>query len=131
MPDNLINPSDFDGITLSLDFSNATTGFKPTKGRNAELVQWLEKGFVLSLPQRSCAIGHQLLVEMSVQEPGKKNTLVFECTTKVEAIEKCDDFDAVTCALVQYEEKVWDDLKRIYSERQRAILEFFKAARGY
>jgi hypothetical protein len=96
-----------------------------------ELLEILDRGVVLALPMRSCAHGHNLMIRFHAVTPDKKN-FDFLSTAKVEKIEPLNDSqqDRITLSFLQYDESGWEKFCDGFSNRQREIEEFLKAAKG-
>ncbi|MGZ3698678.1 MAG: hypothetical protein ACXWP5_11130, partial [Bdellovibrionota bacterium] len=60
-----LNPKDFESIQVMITFTNPTS--QSTEGQTPiyQLLQLEEKGMILEVPNRSCAQGHNLMLEVA------------------------------------------------------------------
>jgi len=115
-------------LQLQVMVQNTTTNAPIPEEPAPRVMEFLDRGLVLELPSRSCAKGHSLVVEIRCQSAGA--TVNFNCTAKVESVERNAVCDQVTAQLMQFVEKEWAELQRTFSERQEQILKFFQDAKG-
>jgi hypothetical protein len=127
----VVNFADFTPVKLVFHVENLTTKMAVKKGSPITLSEFKERGFILELPERSCAKGHHLLVDVSTS--GKPGTQIkLEMTGKVENVEVLGEgVCTVDVTLLQFDESKWQELRDYYFNRQNEILDFFTAARGY
>lgn len=96
---------------------------------NIRIVEFLENGLVLEMPQKACAKGHSLVIHVRVDRI--KGVLKFDTTSKVVEIEKQPSGEElVTTQFVQFKEEEWKMFQELYSGRQNEIFEFFQAVKG-
>src|ERR671930_421718 len=84
----LIRASDFVSNTVTISFINTTTRTASVQGMQILLVQLLDQGMALEVPDKTCAKGHSLLLNILVRGPALgKNGFKFSATGKVEELE--------------------------------------------
>lgn len=130
--DELVRLSDFESIKQEFKVQNTTTKTEVKEVGEIQLIEIVDHGVILQLPRRSCANGHNLMVEMITTVPRKpKHRFAF--TAKVEELATIGDspHDKVTLTFLQFEETEWAGLCRLFASRQDEIMAFLKAARGY
>jgi hypothetical protein len=133
-PDDLppdIPESTFHSIEFVFTVKNLTSRTELKKGTPIRLCEWLEQGFVLELPYRSCGQGHSLHVEILASLGDQKHPK-FEANCKVEELDHNDDAtDRVVLHMVQYDKAGWQKLRALYDSRQEEVLKFLASVRGY
>ena len=121
----------FHSIELKFTVKNLTSRTELKPGTPVRLCEWLEQGFVLELPLRSCGEGHNLQVEIQPIR-GTEQFPIFVANCKVTALTHNEDAtDQVTLNMLQFEASSWRDLKALFSRRQEEILAFLSSVRGY
>lgn len=138
---DVFNTKDFESIRLVVHFQNVTTRTEVKGGEKTGLLEIGNKMLVIELPAKSCNVKHNVMLKICQVERGKekdpkkkpkKEKELLSVTGKVWDIEELDDESvrvAVEC--VQYDEKSWNDLLNLFSNRQAEIEKFLAAARGY
>lgn len=122
--------TDFESIKLQVSMNNTTTNTAVRKNFTIRIIEIPERGLVLEVPIRSCARGHNVIVQIETVKPDKVRG-IFQATAKVEDLESASEsVDKVTLSLVQFDEKQWKFLCDTFSRRQREIEDFFFAAKG-
>ena len=126
-----INPQDFNSAVLVIDFVNNTTTTKTRNEGVIQIIEILDKGFLLELPSKSCSSGHNISLRIEAILPNKEK-LIFETTAKVDEHKPLEDHvDQVKVTFMQYNEEQWKKFTAIFSNRQKQIEDFFTAAKGY
>lgn len=126
------NQNDFSSIEIKFEIENLTTHTKIKGNAEVAMIEFSERELVLSLPPKSCANGHHVLVKVKTITPEGK-PLQFDVTCKVEKIQATEENDAVQTkmTLMQFSETEWARFREIFSRRQNEILNFFSSAKGY
>ena len=131
--DGIFRESDFHSIKLGIAVKNLTTNTEISHNK-VHLDEFGDHSLILELPLKCCNKKHSLMLsieKMHHQTPAK-NEHLFDATGSVIEMEETDEGTVrVTVKLVQYEEKAWDDLLKIYSSRQDEITKFIAAVKGY
>ena len=97
---------------------------------NCELIEFLEEGFVLEVPARSCAVGHELQVTLEIlnAKPG----ITFNSTVKVTDTEvMVNERQKVSVRFVHVDEKEWLAFQEFFNNTQDQLLELFHSIRGH
>jgi hypothetical protein len=118
--------------TTSVDLMKKRGGKVP----QVDFVEFLEQGFILEFPHRSCAVGHSLELKLKLM-PGNEPTKVrvpetfFECSAKVESIEHFEgERDAVSVTLIQFEAVEWEKFLTVFDKTNEHFDHLFKAVKG-
>ncbi len=141
----LIIASDFESIKLKINLTNTTTKAeirdgkrcydkKPKKDSEENLIivnaEFLENGLLLEIPSKMCAQNHNITIEVITEN--SKPIISFTENLKVKSVEKLSaDSDLIETAFVQKSEANWNDLQKIYTNRQNDIRDFFNSVRGF
>jgi hypothetical protein len=128
---DLISDDHFVKIEVELKIKNTTTSteFKPAPP--TRIIEITEHGFVLEIPERSCAGNHNLVIEAHATAPQRKDVNLI-VTAKVEDVEPGKNgTDRISLSLVQVQEEEWERFRKLFSSRQDEIDRFMTAARGY
>ena len=125
--------ADRTGISTTVEFSNLTSRAVPLKGQGVvDLTELHADGVVIDVPLKSCAKGHQIMLELRVRAGEDPGEVQLNCTGQVRELRNIAfDRDQVTVEFIQVDERKWVLLKSLFSSRQTAIDDFLRAARGY
>ncbi len=85
-------------------------------------------GLILDLPQRTCARGHKVKIQLDVGMGEKM--LHFPAIAEVLEVSSVQKRDAVTFQLVGFEETDWAWIQGAYKARQDAVTTLFEKLRG-
>lgn len=160
-PEDIINPADFKSIELKISLINNTTRTrlengkryyglegdassedpekerrrKNSRGTDDFSLHFVEfvgtKGLVIDAPPNTCAMGHNVTLEIHTENVPADKEVHFGSTCKVISKEVTEEKrEIIELQLVQFEETNWSALKAIFSKRQDEILEFFEAVKG-
>lgn len=144
----LINPADFDSMSLKIDLLNLTTHaeirdgkrcfgkkFKNQEQENEEklvvqITEFLEDGLLMEIPSKTCAENHLINIEVSVENANPPvNASV---GLKVISKEKLSsETDLIETAFMEKNDKEWSKIVSVYQKRQGEIIEFINAVKGY
>ena len=128
----IFNSSDFKSIPIAITMSNLTSK-SPVRGTCA-LLELSETGVVLSVPRASCALGHQISIQLGVGEPPA--AIKLDATAKALDVEteNHDDakseFDRVSLQFIQYDLERMNQFREVFSKRQREINQFLRSVKG-
>lgn len=128
----VFNSADFKSIPIEVKMSNLTS-MSPGRGECA-LLEFSDSGVVLSVPRASCAMGHQISIQFAVGEP--PTLIKTEVTAKALEVESeksqdpTGEYDRVTLQFVQYDLERMNQLREVFSKRQREINHFFRSVKG-
>ena len=83
-------------------------------------------------PAKSCNDRHNVMVDISRAGIGKqKDVPILSVTGKVYSVEDLgDNRMQVVVECIQFEERRWNDLLSLYSNRQAEIQKFFASVKG-
>lgn len=124
----LINPKDFQSIEIHVEIDNPGTNTLRREG--IQILEFLDKAIALQVPEKTCSKGHSLMLK--IQTENAKEDVIFKATVKVQDMEKqADGTDKVTVRMVQYEEAIWEKFCAIFEERQKEIIKYIEAVKGY
>ena len=117
-------------LEIFVRLENTTAHTEISDERKLHVQQLLEKGLVLDLPEKTCASGHNLALNLWVA--GSSPELKIRFTAKVEKVRNwpADHVDEATLRLLQYPENTWNALHKIFNQRQKQIMEFLTASGG-
>jgi len=117
-------------ILIQIELENTTARTQLNDSSKIKVIQILEKGLVLEVPDKICAAGHNLGLKFNCK--GSDGTpLTFQATGKVESVTHFPDHsDQVKIKLVQYLEPPWEALLKMLQERQKQITQFLADAGG-
>jgi hypothetical protein len=125
------DPSQFASIETEVTAQNATTGIPIRCDSANALCEVEERSIALEVQNKSCATGHNLLVEITMKVP-KGPALKFVTTTRVTQIEHLDEtLDKVYLTLVQFQEEAWQKVLEVFQKRQESIENYLVSAKGY
>jgi len=143
---DLFNPSDFQSTRLEIDLSNTTTNTEIKDGKKffkgvhmiapkieIKITEFVEKGLVMEVPSKTCAQGHNVVVEIRILNPqgNSKAQMAFSFSGKVQNITSLDgETDTAEIRMVQFEEKAWQEFQSLYWGRQDEIDSYFQGMRG-
>ncbi len=129
--EELFSPKNSQSLEVRFKMVNSTAGTSVTDEKKIKLIQLLEKGLMIEAPARSCAVGHNISLDIRCigTEPLK---IDFHITGRVESLKSFPDenTDEITLKLLQYPEAPWDALNKVFVDRQKEIIEFLSAAGG-
>jgi hypothetical protein len=130
--DEILNPKDFQSLDIVFRWiKNITARTEINRPDSASLLSFDKNGLTIELDSGSGAVGHKLMFEIAVKEPGQKEHWSFDATAKILTVNKLDDGrQSYELLLVQFEEKSWQKLLNVYQRRQQEIIEFFKMVKG-
>ncbi len=145
--DLLINPSDFKSTKIRISLENTTTHTELRDGRrfytaangkktegedgNAEIIvtEFLENGFALELPSKTCSTGHNVMINIIAAAPTKIVNVSF--SAKVTSVEHLDPKrDLVALKLVQFDEVSLSEFEQLFSSRQEEINQFLNSVKN-
>jgi hypothetical protein len=121
----------FQTISVEVALTNTTTNTSVKEPGAMSIVEFGEQSLTLEVPARTCAQGHNLLIEMKIISPGVARVISFSATGKAEDVEKIDDTERVSIGFVQFDEEEWRHVLLVFSSRQQEIEDFLKSSRGY
>jgi hypothetical protein len=152
---SIINPDDFVSMRFVVTFHNLTTNVDVPESATVRIAEFAETGLILELPAKSCALKHNVMIEVKKAPPknkapapakakekdkgkdkGKpkakdKSVNVFSATGKVIGVEETDTGDLrVAMQFVQWAEDEWKSFMALFQSRQDEISKFLKAAKG-
>ncbi len=135
-PDSSDDKPDFDAplgppsIQWEIKMENTTAGTSSADSQAIKMLQILDKGLILEVPEKTCAAGHH--VALKIKGIGIPNLdLQFNATGKVESAERFPDHtDQIQIKLIQYPEGAWDALQRVIAERQEQLVKFLADVGG-
>lgn len=120
-----ISSEQFKSIKTAVRVSNATTRIPFKNNPRPQIVEFADQGLSLQAPERSCATGHLLMLEIRLTAPGRA-PLDLTATAKVLSIEpNPDGTETLQLQLMQHERDKWLELLKVFSGRQDAIEEYF------
>lgn len=121
----------FNTVRLEITAQNSGTGTRAGPEQGIQMIELLPQGFVLELPSKLCARGHNISLEI-VAKQGGETKLKLDATAKIDGIAPTESgTDEAVLVLVQYEEKDWQALRDLYGLRQQEIERFLSSARGW
>ena len=155
-PDEVINLSDFKSLRLIISIENQTTKnfifdnrriFPKGKDEIIEegdypihLSEFLDTGFVIDVPPRTCSVGHtiKVMIETRNLEVNKKFTFsgrVKEFPDELPTRARKGgtssmDRQQFIIELSQYDPDHWKSFMEIFEGRQAEILDFFESSKG-
>jgi hypothetical protein len=143
--EDLINKSDFKSFEASVSLVNNSSDTKITeKGyfiefklvtpaselKSIQLLEIHEDHLVISSPVKICAEGHHLDVGIRVYDHDASEKITLK-TTVIEVEVTPEKELRVKLKVSNPDNPMWKRLSEKFSERQREIIEFFKAAKGF
>lgn len=142
--DFVINLDDFKSIRIIIAMNNLTTKTQISDGRRIYdgkfdskydenlaiyLLEFLEAGLILEVPKKSCAQGHNVL--LNLRTDGFPVDLEFEVTAKVEQMDVLDNGkNKITLKFTQFNDKDWKAFQNLFNTRQKEIETFFESMKG-
>ena len=126
MPNSKIfKKDDFQSIRLSLSGTNWTSSI-PFK--SVEVIELGEECWKLSVPTRTCALNHSLILNLQIVEGSKK--LETSITANVDLIESNPDKDLITIRLIQFDQKQIAEFLKFYSDKQNFLTSLLNRLKG-
>ncbi len=114
--DNFFKLQELTPLETVLKAENSTTSTVIENPQSIKFIELRGDGAIISVPLRTCAEGHFLLVKIAV-----KNMTSFEFTAKITETERHGDRLHVAFEFSQIEKQKWDALIEAYSKRQSDI----------
>ena len=129
---SFFNPNLYKPTKITFNIKNTTTNTSVKDASLVEIIEIMDRGLTLQLPSRTCARGHNLMIEMTLEPPGK-SPFIFRFTAKVDEVETLafSGGEKGTLSLVQFDEVEWAKLCKSFDSKQTEIENYLKAARGY
>jgi hypothetical protein len=118
-------------ISVEVALTNTTTNTSVKQPGAVSIVEFEEQSLTLEVPIRTCAQGHNLLIEMKIVSPGSTEPISFSATAKAEEVEKTNGTERIHVSFVQFDEEEWKNVLLVFSSRQQEIEDFLKSSRGY
>jgi hypothetical protein len=133
----LFDPKDFRGIQIKVEVFNRTSGTQinswGTESPEAPVVtpvEFMERGMKLSMPIKSCSLGHHLV--MKIESTRENKSAAMAVTGLVKNIQNFDEtFILVEVEWLQFEIKDWESILAIFRDRQEEIMQYLIQVRGY
>jgi hypothetical protein len=76
-----------------------------------------ESGLVLEIPEKTCAAGHHMKIEMTLS-----NGLQINGTSKIESVKNLGNKrDQVTMKLIQFNKEIWEEIKDTLKKKEESI----------
>lgn len=141
----LFNPNDFNSAQLVIVLTNNATRTEIREGKcfidgvpskikednSVKFIEFLERGLVIEAPSHTCAMGHQIMLDIQLIAPKGTESHHFHTTTKVKSVEIIEgNRQQIHLSLVQYDEKSWQKLRSFFEVRQNEIEDFFNLVKG-
>ncbi|MBI2712558.1 MAG: hypothetical protein HYX41_06885 [Bdellovibrio sp.] len=129
--EDVLEPKNSVSVEVFIRLQNTTAHTSVPDEHRIRVQQLLDKGFALEVPEKTCAVGHSLALEV-ICKGSSVGEFSFRCTAKVESLKNWpeDHMDEIMIKLVQFPEDPWDKLKQIFNDRQKEIVAFLNAAGG-
>ena len=108
---------------------NLTAGTTLRRSPPIELHEIADDQIVLAIPEKACAVGHQLELKFLFDREDAK--FKFECTCRVTEMDPCSEgIDRVAVTLVQFDREGWDQLLKHMNGSQARIDTIFEIIQG-
>ncbi|MBN21268.1 MAG: hypothetical protein CL678_08260 [Bdellovibrionaceae bacterium] len=145
--ESLFNPEDFNSFKLDAEFTNESTGIqigngerifglhskKIEKDKNKfiiEIPEFDEESLHISLPEKSGAVGHKILVYIKLDTGKQIIEAELKCIVK-EVRKDENERETLVVEILDHENQNWKYLLKTYAERQTQIIKFLKEAKGW
>jgi hypothetical protein len=131
--EDVFKAADFRSMKFVVTFQNITTRTEILDSPTIGIIETADKSITLEMPKKTCNIKHSVMILIKkVDYEANKLAEVFGATGRVLGTENVsEEFDKVTIALIQFEEKSWNDFRGLMSSRQEEINRFFASVKGY
>jgi len=127
----LFNAESFQSIQIELAIMNSATRTHFRSQPPSQIIEMTDQGFVLQVPDRSCAANQSLLITAKAIAPNKTSVRL-EVTAHVDEIANGGDgTDRVSLSFLQIDESEWKNFQNLFHARQDEVTRFLAAARGY
>lgn len=123
---------DFKSLELKIVIKNHTSNKEIISSPNhpISITEVLDKGFILNLPPFSGSQGHQLLLDVYLNE-GDEKILDFSATAKIIDIDTSDPMIMRTSVkFAQFDPFTWKKFLRTYEDSQNQIQKLLTSLRG-
>lgn len=130
---------DFVSLKHKLILMNLTGQTKVFDYKEIQFQEFKEKSLIVTVPKKTCVLGHRLLVEIynfnDKIEKSKAFTDSSEASVSFTAvITDFNEMPTVNCIeieLQQFIQTEWDDLKQSYAIKQEGLSEILTKAKGW
>ena len=122
--------TDLTPVEIHVKLQNTTAGTCINATEKIQVIQILESGLILQIPEKSCAAGHKLLLTLVGQDT-QRRFVEMEATAQVNNRNNiAPRIDEIALKFLQFDEAKWKSLVESIERRQKEILQFFEASRG-